>query len=151
MPIRWHVDDPDLLRQAIEYTARQTGFSLRLIEKDYFCSVVLEYRFAGPSSRLYLDIVRAAGGQGYDRDARQHRGALPTRPVSSGDSDPPASDPETAAARSGMDRGVSPLGGSPVDRGPEPEALTTAFDSRRDAIIDIPSDAMDINSCRRED
>jgi predicted nucleotidyltransferase component of viral defense system len=43
MPIRWHVDDPDLLRQAIEYTARQTGFSLRLIEKDYFCSVVLEY------------------------------------------------------------------------------------------------------------
>jgi hypothetical protein len=43
MPIRWHVDDPDLLRQAIEYTARQTGFSLRLIEKDYFCSEVLEY------------------------------------------------------------------------------------------------------------
>jgi len=43
MPIRWHVDDPDLLRQALEYTARQTGFSLRLIEKDYFCSVVLEY------------------------------------------------------------------------------------------------------------
>jgi predicted nucleotidyltransferase component of viral defense system len=43
MPIRWHVDDPEMLRQAIEYTARQTGFSLRLIEKDYFCSVVLEY------------------------------------------------------------------------------------------------------------
>jgi predicted nucleotidyltransferase component of viral defense system len=43
MPIRWHVDDPDLLRQAVGYTARQTGFSPRLIEKDYFCSVVLEY------------------------------------------------------------------------------------------------------------
>jgi predicted nucleotidyltransferase component of viral defense system len=43
MPIRWHVDDPDLLRQAVDYTARQTGFSPRLIEKDYFCSVVLEY------------------------------------------------------------------------------------------------------------
>lgn len=43
MPIRWHVDDPDLLRQAIGYTAYQTGFSPRLIEKDYFCSVVLEY------------------------------------------------------------------------------------------------------------
>jgi predicted nucleotidyltransferase component of viral defense system len=43
MPIRWHVDDPDLLGQAVEYTARRTGFSLRLIEKDYFSSVVLEY------------------------------------------------------------------------------------------------------------
>jgi len=43
MSIRWHVEDPDLLRQAVDYTARQTGFSPRLIEKDYFCSVVLEY------------------------------------------------------------------------------------------------------------
>ena len=43
MPIRLHADDPDLLRQAIEFTARETGFNLRLIEKDYFCSVVLEY------------------------------------------------------------------------------------------------------------
>ena len=43
MPIRWHVDDPDLLAQAIELTARQTGFLPRLVEKDYFCSVVLEY------------------------------------------------------------------------------------------------------------
>lgn len=43
MPIRLHADDPDLLRRAIELTARETGFSLRLIEKDYFCSVALEY------------------------------------------------------------------------------------------------------------
>ena len=43
MPIRWHADDPDLLVQAIEFTARQTGFNPRLVEKDYFCSVVLEY------------------------------------------------------------------------------------------------------------
>lgn len=43
MPIRLHVDDADLLRRAIELTARETGFNLRLVEKDYFCSVVLEY------------------------------------------------------------------------------------------------------------
>lgn len=43
MPIRWHADDGDLLLQAIEFTARATGFNPRLIEKDYFCSVVLEY------------------------------------------------------------------------------------------------------------
>lgn len=43
MPIRWHQDDPVLLREAIRFTAAETGFSPRLIEKDYFCSVVLEY------------------------------------------------------------------------------------------------------------
>lgn len=43
MPIRQHEDDPELLRQAIDLTARRTGFNLRLVEKDYFCTVVLEY------------------------------------------------------------------------------------------------------------
>ncbi len=43
MPIRWHHDDPALLREAIAFTAAETGFSPRLVEKDYFCSVVLEY------------------------------------------------------------------------------------------------------------
>jgi hypothetical protein len=43
LPIRWHVDERDLLFQAVELTARETGFNPRLIEKDYFCSVVLEY------------------------------------------------------------------------------------------------------------
>jgi predicted nucleotidyltransferase component of viral defense system len=43
MAIRWHVDDPGLLVQAIVLTARRTGFQPRLVEKDYFCSVVLEY------------------------------------------------------------------------------------------------------------
>lgn len=32
-----------LLREAITYTAAQTGLVPRLLEKDYFCSVVLEY------------------------------------------------------------------------------------------------------------
>jgi len=43
MPIRWHDDDPVLLREAIQFTAAEIGFTPRLIEKDYFCSVVLEY------------------------------------------------------------------------------------------------------------
>jgi predicted nucleotidyltransferase component of viral defense system len=47
VPIRWHAEDRDLLLQAVELTARETGFNPRLIEKDYFCSVVLEYLAAG--------------------------------------------------------------------------------------------------------
>ncbi len=43
MPIRLHVEDAALLREAIGYTAAETRFSARLIEKDYFCSVALEY------------------------------------------------------------------------------------------------------------
>lgn len=43
MAIRLHVEDAVLLREAIGYTAAETGFSARLIEKDYFCSVALEF------------------------------------------------------------------------------------------------------------
>lgn len=43
MPIRLHAEDPALLREAVRYTAAETGLSARLIEKDYFCSVALEY------------------------------------------------------------------------------------------------------------
>jgi predicted nucleotidyltransferase component of viral defense system len=53
MPIRWHADDPDLLVQAIEFTARQTGFNPRLVEKDYFCSVVLEYLAASDADLTF--------------------------------------------------------------------------------------------------
>ena len=35
--------DPDFLRAAINFTAQRTAFAARLIEKDYFCSVLLEY------------------------------------------------------------------------------------------------------------
>lgn len=51
MPIRWHVEDPALLREAIRFTAAETGYMPRLIEKDYFCSVLLEY-LAVPDSGL---------------------------------------------------------------------------------------------------
>jgi predicted nucleotidyltransferase component of viral defense system len=42
MPIRWHDEAPDELREAIRFTAEETGFVPRMIEKDYFCSVILE-------------------------------------------------------------------------------------------------------------
>ena len=41
-PIRFH-EDPALFREAVNYTAAETGFVTRLIEKDYFCTVLLQY------------------------------------------------------------------------------------------------------------
>jgi predicted nucleotidyltransferase component of viral defense system len=35
--------DPDFFRAAVNFTAQRTGFAARLIEKDYFCSLLLEY------------------------------------------------------------------------------------------------------------
>ena len=37
--------DPELFRDAVLYTAGQTGLSAILIEKDYYCSVLLDYLF----------------------------------------------------------------------------------------------------------
>jgi predicted nucleotidyltransferase component of viral defense system len=34
-------ESPDLFRQALNFTEAETGFARRLIEKDYFCSLVL--------------------------------------------------------------------------------------------------------------
>ena len=43
VPIRLHEEDPALLLDAIRFTSAETGFIPRLIEKDYFCSVLLEH------------------------------------------------------------------------------------------------------------
>lgn len=40
--IRCH-EDVDLFREAVNFTAAETAFPSRLIEKDYFCSVLLGY------------------------------------------------------------------------------------------------------------
>lgn len=40
--LRLH-DDLPLFREAINFTASRTGFNARLIEKDYFCTVLLAY------------------------------------------------------------------------------------------------------------
>lgn len=40
--INFH-EDGGLFREAITYTAARTGFSGQIIEKDYFCTVLLDY------------------------------------------------------------------------------------------------------------
>ncbi len=40
--IRFH-EDAILFQRALDFTAAETGFNSRLIEKDYFCSVLLQY------------------------------------------------------------------------------------------------------------
>lgn len=41
-PILTH-EDPEFFRSAVTFTAATTGFQPRLIEKDYFCSVLLKH------------------------------------------------------------------------------------------------------------
>lgn len=38
-----HHEDPELFREAVNLTAAETAFAVRLIEKDYFCTVLLEH------------------------------------------------------------------------------------------------------------
>ncbi|MBN1904282.1 MAG: hypothetical protein JW927_04210 [Deltaproteobacteria bacterium] len=40
--VQVHRDVP-LFREAVNYTAAETLFSQRLIEKDYFCTLLLHY------------------------------------------------------------------------------------------------------------
>jgi predicted nucleotidyltransferase component of viral defense system len=42
MPIRLHEEDRALFAAAIEFTSAETGFIPGLIEKDYYCSVLLQ-------------------------------------------------------------------------------------------------------------
>lgn len=37
--IRWH-QDPEAFRDLLTLTAARTGFLVRLVEKDYFCTVL---------------------------------------------------------------------------------------------------------------
>ncbi len=39
--LRWH-EDPNAFRDLLSLTAARTGFLVRLVEKDYFCSVLLQ-------------------------------------------------------------------------------------------------------------
>ena len=40
--LRLH-EDPELFREAVTFTAAETAFVPRLIEKDYYCTVLLQY------------------------------------------------------------------------------------------------------------
>ncbi len=46
-----HVDAP-LFKETILYTSGETGFNAQLVEKDYFCSLIVEYLFAGKEAAL---------------------------------------------------------------------------------------------------
>ena len=52
-PLRLHDEDPALFREAVRLTTAQTGFVQRLIEKDYFCTVVLEYLAASTAELVF--------------------------------------------------------------------------------------------------
>ena len=50
--IRFH-EDPGIFREAVSITQLRTGFAARLIEKDYFCSVLLEYLAAVEAALIF--------------------------------------------------------------------------------------------------
>lgn len=51
-PFRLH-EDPTLFREAATFTAAETHFPHRLIEKDYFCSVLLQYLMAAGTELVF--------------------------------------------------------------------------------------------------
>ena len=50
--IRLH-EDPNLFQETVNFTAAETGFASRLIEKDYFCTVLLEHLTAADPSLVF--------------------------------------------------------------------------------------------------
>ena len=46
-------DDPELFREAVNFTAAETAFAPRLIEKDYFCTMLLEYLEAADDALVF--------------------------------------------------------------------------------------------------
>jgi predicted nucleotidyltransferase component of viral defense system len=51
-PLRLH-EDPALFREAVNFTAAETGFAPRLIEKDYFCSALLQHLEASGAALVF--------------------------------------------------------------------------------------------------
>jgi predicted nucleotidyltransferase component of viral defense system len=49
--IRFH-EDIELFREAVQFTAAESGFAARLIEKDYFCTVLLAYLYGAAGDEL---------------------------------------------------------------------------------------------------
>lgn len=46
-------EDPDLFAEAINFTSATTGFAARLIEKDYFASVLLRHLCSGSADLVF--------------------------------------------------------------------------------------------------
>lgn len=63
-----HVADPDVFQEALSYSEAYTGFTAHLIEKDYYCSLILNYIFNDETplvfkggtclSKVYADFYR---------------------------------------------------------------------------------------------
>lgn len=51
-PIAIH-EDEDFFREALLYTANTTGLSSQLVEKDYFCSVLLSFLYSDESPLVF--------------------------------------------------------------------------------------------------
>jgi len=50
--LRLH-EDPVLFREAVELTTAETGLASRLVEKDYFCTVVLQHMAASAADLVF--------------------------------------------------------------------------------------------------
>jgi hypothetical protein len=48
-----HDADPEVFREALAYSEATTGFTATLIEKDYYCSLVLQYFFNRDTSLVF--------------------------------------------------------------------------------------------------
>jgi predicted nucleotidyltransferase component of viral defense system len=46
-------EDADLFAEAINFTSAMTGFAARLIEEDYFASVLLRYLCGGSADLVF--------------------------------------------------------------------------------------------------
>lgn len=63
-----HIANPDIFREALSYSEAVTGFTSNLIEKDYYCSLILQHFFDGDTplvfkggtclSKIYADFYR---------------------------------------------------------------------------------------------
>ena len=48
-----HNTDPDIFREALAHSEATTGFTATLIEKDYYCSLILQYFFDSNTSLVF--------------------------------------------------------------------------------------------------
>jgi len=48
-----HETDPDIFRESLTYSEAEKGFTSTLIEKDYYCSLVLQYFFGDKTQLVF--------------------------------------------------------------------------------------------------
>ncbi len=65
-------EDADLFREAVRFTQSETGFIARLIEKDYFCSILAGILLSSPECRQEVSAAKTR---------TTHPVVTPTRPA----------------------------------------------------------------------